>query len=66
MLVNRWGIENWGVEIRMDKSMSLNAVGLYLNSIAVTEFIRRYDEHSVDGLIADGSMGEGLNSLPAW
>ena len=39
MLVGNWGINNWGVQVTITNSMSVNAVGLYLNSLAENEDI---------------------------
>merc|ERR1719289_515549 len=40
MLENHWGRNNWGVELRMDRSLSINAVGLYLKSLADNENLK--------------------------
>ena len=57
LIVSSWGTKNWGVEQKITRSMSLNAVGLYLNSLAENEVLDLYLEHSSNGLIGEGSMG---------
>jgi hypothetical protein len=66
MLLNFWGINEWGLELTMLRSMQLNAVGIYLNSLAFTEALVLYVENSVGVTIAGVSLSKGKNSEAAW
>ena len=45
LLQSKWGIDEWGFDITMTRSLALNAVGIYMNHLAFTDYLVFYVEN---------------------
>merc|ERR1719233_1285570 len=61
-----WGNPDWGVEVTITSSMTVNAVGLYLNSLAVNEQLWFAVEDNTGVTRTLQGMGLGVNSQARW
>merc|ERR1719317_1736470 len=68
MLLNFWLTDEWGFEVTMLRSAEMNAVGLYFNSLASTEFLYFYIENEAGVTITTNPspLPNGKNSQAHW